>query len=905
MAKFFIDGVEYEAKAGENLLQAALSQHLDLPYFCWHPSLGSVGACRQCAVVEYRDENDKKGRLSMACLTGVREGLRVSIANSRAADFRKTVIEWLMQNHPHDCPVCEEGGECHLQDMTVMTGHSVRRYRQAKRTWQNQDLGPFIGHEMNRCITCYRCVRFYADYAGGTDLGAFGSRGRMYFGRVSEGTLENEFSGNLVEVCPTGVFTDKPFAKQYTRKWDLQSSPSVCTGCSVGCNTFAAERYGQLRRVHNRYHADLNGYFICDRGRFGMHFVNSDKRIRMGGVGVGDGTFEARGTERVLETASALVRSDQALIGIGSPRASVESNVALKRLVGSENFCPGLADADAAATHELIASIASDACCIPTIAEIERADAVLVLGEDIADTAPRAALALRQAVRGVSFAMAQEAGIPHWQDAGVRGHAQDHRHPLFIACAGTSRLEDVAEATEAMHPEDAATFALDLAEVIAGKREAFEPGTFAARVSAVLADSKAPLVVSGTSQGNASLVRAARDLAVSLKIAGKQSMLLVAAREANSVGACMVGGSLSMSEALARMADGCSVVVLENDLYRRADAGRVNAALRASSVIVMDVLETPTADGASVALPAASFAESTGTYVNYECRAQRFYQTFQPEGEILPSWAWISRLASERGSDPGWDSIEQLTRQCAEQGFAGIEQAGPGSDYRFAGISKIARQTHRYSGRTAMYADETVHEPKSRIDSETAFAYSMEGANSGRQASATIPYVWSPGWNSNQSLFKFQQEISGPWMQGDPGVRLDPSWYLRHEAHPSDAESLAAEGEFRSVPIFPLFGSEEQSARSWPIVRRMPAPFAVLHPQDAARLGLVEGGGVAVLAVGRSCEVRLDAGMPPGVVGIAAGLPGKDVQPHCRTDLSPDPEFVRKMDGEPGVIARG
>jgi NADH-quinone oxidoreductase subunit G len=141
-----------------------------------------------------------------------------------------------MTNHPHDCPVCEEGGHCHLQDMTVMAGHNMRRYRFTKRTHQNQDLGPFINHEMNRCIACYRCVRYYKDYAGGEDLGVYGAHDNLYFGRETDGVFESEFSGNLIEVCPTGVFTDRTHSERYNRKWDMQFAPSVCQQCSVGCN---------------------------------------------------------------------------------------------------------------------------------------------------------------------------------------------------------------------------------------------------------------------------------------------------------------------------------------------------------------------------------------------------------------------------------------------------------------------------------------------------------------------------------------------------------------------------------------------------------------------------------------------------------------------------------------------
>ena len=194
------------------------------------------------------------------------------------------VIEWLMTNHPHDCPVCDEGGECHLQDMTVMTGHDYRRFRFRKRTYRNQYLGPFVNHEMNRCIQCYRCVRFYRDYADGRDLDAFAAHNHVFFGRQADGILENEFSGNLVEVCPTGVFTDKTLKQHYTRKWDLTTAPSICVHCSVGCNTIAGERYGSLRRILSRYNSQVNGYFLCDRGRFGYEFVNSDKRIKSASI---------------------------------------------------------------------------------------------------------------------------------------------------------------------------------------------------------------------------------------------------------------------------------------------------------------------------------------------------------------------------------------------------------------------------------------------------------------------------------------------------------------------------------------------------------------------------------------------------------------------------------------------
>ena len=266
--------------AKQNLLHACLSLGFDLPYFCWHAALGSVGACRQCAVKEFKDEKDTKGKIVMACMTPAKEETRISIHDPEAVAFRAAIVEGMMLNHPHDCPVCDVGGECHLQDMTVMTGHDYRRTRFEKRTFRNQYLGPFLYHEMNRCIQCYRCVRFYREYAGGNDLNVFGIKNTVYFGRSEDGVLENEFAGNLVEICPTGVFTDETLRRHYTRKWDLRMAPSICVHCAAGCNITIGERYGLLRRVLTRFNSEVNGYFLCDRGRYGYEFVNSEHRIR-------------------------------------------------------------------------------------------------------------------------------------------------------------------------------------------------------------------------------------------------------------------------------------------------------------------------------------------------------------------------------------------------------------------------------------------------------------------------------------------------------------------------------------------------------------------------------------------------------------------------------------------------
>jgi len=445
MATITVDGKQLEVDDEANLLDACLSHALDLPYFCWHPALGSVGSCRQCAVRVYADENDEQGRIMMSCMTAVKDGMILSINEAGAQKFRDYSIEVTMANHPHDCPVCEEGGECHLQDMTIMSHHTSRRYRGRKKTYQNQYLGPCIGHEMNRCIACYRCVRFYNDYAGGKDLAVFSLRDSVYFGRHEEGTLESVFSGNLAEVCPTGVFTDKTLARSYTRKWDLQSAPSICEGCSVGCNTAPNERYGKIKRIVNRYHYDVNHYFLCDKGRFAYDHVNHADRVRQAHRRDGEKQQPVDYDEGITAAADLIAASGPGkVLGVGSARASVEENALPQELLGQECFSTGLSQFQQEMHNEVLRIARDPRAHIPTLREIEDCDAVLVLGEDLLNTAPRMALSVRQATRNLGFEMAKETGIPLWQDDSVRILTQDQRSPVVIASVGGTELDEIA-----------------------------------------------------------------------------------------------------------------------------------------------------------------------------------------------------------------------------------------------------------------------------------------------------------------------------------------------------------------------------------------------------------------------------------------------------------------------------
>ena len=848
-ATVYVDNRPYSMNPEENLLHQCLSLGFDLPYFCWHPELGSVGACRQCAVKQFKDEKDPHGRIVMACMTAASDGTRISIRDPEATAFRAGIIEGLMLNHPHDCPVCDEGGECHLQDMTVMTGHDYRRYRFEKRTFRNQYLGPFVNHEMNRCIQCYRCVRFYREYAGGSDFNSFSLRDLVFFGRDRDGVLENEFAGNLVEVCPTGVFTDATLKRHYTRKWDLQMAPSLCVHCGLGCNIDIGERYGKLRRVINRYNGEVNRYFLCDRGRYGYEFVNGENRVRRPKLN-GEEISPSDGRRLLRDLAGRA-------IGIGSPRASLESNFALRDAVGPRRFYAGIAQSELSVLRLMLDLLRNGPSRTPSLDEVESCDAVLILGEDVTNVAPRMALSLRQSVRQPSLRLAAQLKIPLWQDHGIREAAQGDKGPLFIVAPYPTRLDDVAAACFRCAPDDAARIGYAVAHVLDARAPepaglGTEQQNFAQTVAAALKQAQRPLVIAGSSLRSAAIVQAAANVARALP----GCALSYLTEECNSFGLAMLTDA-PLEAAFREHPQ--AAVILENDLYRRMPASEVDAFFQGcEDTAVLDCLETPSTRQAKLLLPAASFAEGDGTLISSEGRAQRFYRALPPDGVVQESWRWLG----------DWANLDHLLADVAAgvPDLARVEQAAPPANFRMAG-AKFPREPHRYSGRTAMGANIRVSEPPPPDDVDSPLKFSMEG-NPDQPPPPLIPFFWSPGWNSIQATNKYQSEIAGPLRGGDPGIRLiepNPDGSLFGNSIPPAFE--ARDGEWLLVPLVHIFGSEEMSRHAPGVAELSPTLYLAVNAQEAETFG------PSVEVLGRVLPVKSVPGLPKGIAGVPAGLP--------------------------------
>ncbi|MBL0229794.1 MAG: NADH-quinone oxidoreductase subunit NuoG [Moraxellaceae bacterium] len=892
MATIHVDGKQYDVDGADNLLQACLSLGLDIPYFCWHPALGSVGACRQCAVKQYANAEDKRGRLVMSCMTPSTDNTFISIDDAEAKEFRASVVEWLMTNHPHDCPVCEEGGHCHLQDMTVMTGHDRRNYRFTKRTHQNQNLGPFVSHEMNRCIACYRCVRYYKDYAGGEDLGVYGAHDNVYFGRTEDGTLQSEFSGNLVEVCPTGVFTDKTHSERYNRKWDMQFAPSVCQQCSVGCNTSPGERYGEIRRIENRYNGMVNHYFLCDRGRFGYGYVNRDDRPRQPLIRQAE-QLTVTTVDNALDSAIAMVYGKKVL-GIGSPRASLETNFALRELVGEANFATGMTAAEQARVALVAHILQTEGIDTPSLRAIEDKDAVLVLGEDVTQTAPRIALALRQSAKNKAKQLAAERKTSDWQQLAVQNIAQHDLSPVYITSLSGTRLDDIAETCFAAIP-DQARLGFAVAHAIDNNAPAvlnmsLEALAWAKKIAADLLAAEQPLVVAGTSAASIDLLNAAVSIVQALQVKGKQAAITLVVPEVNSLGVSLLGGQ-DLEAALAALKAGQydAVVIAENDLYRRLPTGLVDAALNAAKhIIVLDHQQTATTNKAHIVLSAASFAEGDGTVVSNEGRAQRFFQVYEasyykPEQQIKEGWRWLHALhTGATQSEISWTQLDEVidTVVAAYPVLAAIKNAAPDASFRIKGL-KMAREPRRYSGRTAMRANISVHEPRQPQDTDSALTFSMEGYVGTQNAGALTAFAWAPGWNSPQAWNKFQDEVGGHLRSGDSGVRLfdDAPRHAGGYTKTIPEAFTPVANKFLVQPIHHIFGSDELSSRAPVMAERLATAYVSLSAADAQRLRVADQ---QTIVLGLNMKLlkltaRIDEMQAEGTVGLPIGIDGVPV----------------------------
>ena len=704
MPEILFDGRRVEVEPGTNLVEAGRIAGVPVPVFCYHKDLGAVGACRVCACTV--KGGDGKSRTVMACMTTAQDGMEVTTLDKASVALRKYVVEWLMVNHPHDCPICDEGGECQLQDLTIACGHGQRRVSVPKRTFDNQYLGEFIQHEMNRCITCYRCSRFYQEYAGGRDFSATGSRDRVYFGRFEPGPLESPFSGNLVELCPTGVFTDKLF-RYKSRVWDLEIGHSVCPHCSVGCNVHPGARHRELQRVRVRENPAVNGVFLCDRGQFGHGYVNDPRRplaVRSQG--------EPATWEQALGLAGAELLSvahqhgASRLAFVASTRAAVETHLALEALAEGPLLGARVAHFDDPEREmraiAALQSLAAAGCDPLEQSDIARCDVLLVAGTSLVDEAPLAALAARQVAR--------------------RGGK------LFVLGAGERYLDDVARVA-AVHPARLAQELKAVAAAIGGAAGGAELGVRAtgtagdgaapdmtAAIGKALAAAKRPGILLGSDLLDGPALAAGGALAQALKRSGASPRLGFVFPGPNGFGAAAMSRGTALGAILADLEAGkIKAAVLVECEGGAWDAQQLAALRNLELLVVLDHLPGPLHETAGVFLPTTATYESDGAFVNRAGRLQAFararvpgapvhslfhgssfprdYRTAPPLSDVRMAWQALELLREAAAGKPAARSLAELRAASARANalWAPLRHATPGTEGTPLDLGTIAK----------------------------------------------------------------------------------------------------------------------------------------------------------------------------------------------------------------------
>ncbi|OAD20230.1 NADH-quinone oxidoreductase, chain G [Candidatus Thiomargarita nelsonii] len=386
MVTIEIDGKPYQAEAGQMLIEITDANGIDIPRFCYHKKLSVAANCRMCLV-----DVEKAPKPLPACATPVMDGMIVKTRSEKALIAQKAVMEFLLINHPLDCPICDQGGECELQDMAMGYGKDASRYKEGKRVVFDKNLGPLIATEMTRCIHCTRCVRFSQEISGIQEMGAPGRGEHTKIGTYIEKNISSELSGNMIDLCPVGALTSKPF-RFSARAWEIQQADTIAPHDAVGSNIHLHIRRNQIRRVAPKENEAVNEVWISDRDRFSYQALTAEDRLTSPMIKK-EGTWQKTDWEQALAFAAQGLKKvkdadgSSSIGALASPTATVEELYLLQKLmrgIGSQNIDHRLrqvdfSDQDAAPLFPYLGQ---------AIADLEQSDAAFVIGSHLRKEQP-------------------------------------------------------------------------------------------------------------------------------------------------------------------------------------------------------------------------------------------------------------------------------------------------------------------------------------------------------------------------------------------------------------------------------------------------------------------------------------------------------------------------------------
>jgi len=634
---FEIDGRQVRALEGSMLVDAAKYGDVEIPYFCYEPKLGHpVGACRMCLV-----EIEGIPKLQTSCSTPVRDGMVVNTTSARVKHAQNAVVEFLLVNHPLDCPVCDKGGECPLQDISMGWGRGKSRVIDAKRHFQKPiPLSPLIKIDRERCILCYRCVRFSQEVAEDEQLQLLERGDRTFVGTFDDRPYVDPFHGNITDLCPVGALTSYTYRFR-ARPWDIEEGGSVCTLCPSQCNVSFTVRDEQVKRVLGRDNAEVDDGWLCDRGRYGFEMFDAPERITGPRL---KGGAEAGWEQALKVAAEGLLRAGDGKVAAIVGDASNEEGFLLQRLLREALGSPHIDSRPSRGPKADVLRQLNEPGISAKVSDIDEAGAILVLGTDPLHSSPILDLRVRKAIR--------------------RNGAK-----LVVATERPTALDGGAEAIARYAPGQAAHFVGELASAIGGTENVATP------ISGTLRDAEKVVVIWGERIAREDgAAEALLDVAKAVGMSGREgSGLLEIPDTTNARGlreaGCLPDAGPGLAETAAGMAteeirqaliDGelSGLILFGADPLRDfPDTPAWEEALTAADFVVSFSMHgNGTTAKADVVLPLETHAEKDGTVTHPDGRLQRVRPSAGRPGDIRPNVLVLSQLAENLGLQTGIDS---------------------------------------------------------------------------------------------------------------------------------------------------------------------------------------------------------------------------------------------------------
>ena len=610
-----INGQTVEADAGRLLIDVAEELGVFVPRFCYHPGMKSVAVCRMCLV-----QVEGQNKLLPACATPVADGMNVNTVEEGAVDAQKEMLEFLLINHPLDCPICDRAGECPLQDQTYAHGPGSSRYVEPKRTYEKAlEISDLVVLDRERCVLCWRCVRFADEIAGDRFIQLVDRGAGTQILTFSDEPFDSYFSGNTIQICPVGALTSKPY-RFVSRPWDLETAPSVCAYCSVGCPITNESRNGKLVRCQALPNEQVNDFWNCDKGRYGYHHVESADRLKNPLVRTDADEFEPVPWGRAFEKIAEAVTGKERIGVIAGGHLTTEDAFAIGRLARKVLKTPNVDSRiqDAGAPYERLLEVGTVAGSTASINDLENAETIVWIGPDPKEALPVLYLRLRQAVL-------------------------EHKAKLVVVSPRRTSLD--AFATHSYR-----SFA------------AFD-------ADAQTSELAGPLVVCWGSSHAGRAERASFGLAQQL-VRERDAKLLVCPPHAGSQGLLDMGvhpgleaghkaaeqpgmDTRAILEAAAAGELDVLLIFGADPIADFPDADLARRALESSVfTVVMELFPTETVSHADVVLPSVAYAEREGTFTNLERRIQKLEPLLSPPGNAREPW--LACVGIARAMDDEW-----------------------------------------------------------------------------------------------------------------------------------------------------------------------------------------------------------------------------------------------------------